>query len=76
MIVLREAKLASSLDHPNIANIHEIGEHDGGLYIAMSLYEGENVRERMGRGPLSVAEIEAILEQLLTQDQSSKLVNY
>ena len=48
-----EAQAAAALDHPNICTIHEIGEtKDGQLFIAMPFYEGETVRERLGRGPL------------------------
>jgi len=54
---IHEAKAASALDHPNITNIHEIEETDDGrLFIAMAYYEGETLRERVGRGPLEIAE--------------------
>ncbi|NIO29826.1 MAG: protein kinase [Candidatus Latescibacteria bacterium] len=50
---IREAQAASALDHPNVSTIHEIDEtEDGQLFIAMSCYEGESLRERISRGPL------------------------
>ena len=54
---INEARAASSLDHANICTIHEIDETDDGqLFIAMALYEGESLQERVARGPLSPAE--------------------
>jgi len=54
---LQEAQAASALDHPNICTIHEVGEtEDGHLYLAMAAYDGETVKERIARGPLSVDE--------------------
>ncbi|HWM95396.1 MAG TPA: protein kinase [Thermoanaerobaculia bacterium] len=53
----QEAQAASALDHPNICTIHEVGEtHDGHLYLAMAAYDGETVKARIARGPLSIAE--------------------
>ena len=47
---LLEAKAASALDRPNICNIHEINETaDGQLYLVMAHYEGETLKERIGR---------------------------
>jgi serine/threonine-protein kinase len=47
-----EARTASQLSHPNILSIHDIGTADGQPYIVSELLEGENLRERLSRGPL------------------------
>jgi serine/threonine protein kinase/Tol biopolymer transport system component len=53
----QEARAASSLDHPNLCTILEMGEApDGRLYIAMPCYDGETLRRRIERGPLPVEE--------------------
>lgn len=50
---LMEARAAAALEHPNICTVHEVGETgDGGLFIAMPLYDGETLDQRLTRGPL------------------------
>ncbi|HEX3526841.1 MAG TPA: protein kinase [Thermoanaerobaculia bacterium] len=55
---LREARAASSLDHPNLCTIHEIEEtEDGQIFIAMPYYGGETLAQRIARGPLPLDEM-------------------
>ncbi|HEY7615835.1 MAG TPA: serine/threonine-protein kinase, partial [Terriglobales bacterium] len=50
---VREARTASSLDHPNIGVIHGIEETDDGRsFIVMAYYEGETLSQKLLRGPL------------------------
>ncbi len=52
---LQEAQAASSLDHPNICTIYDVGETENcQVYLAMPSYEGETLKARIARGPLSV----------------------
>jgi len=54
---VHEAQAASSLDHPNICNIHEIDETDDGqIFICMAYYEGETLRKKISRKPLKLEE--------------------
>src|SRR5215213_208204 len=50
----REARLASSLDHPNICTIFDLGDSDGVHYIAMQYVEGRNVRQLVNGRPLEL----------------------
>ena len=50
----REARLASSLDHPNICTIFDLDEQDGMHFIAMQYVEGKNVRQLVAGRPLEL----------------------
>ena len=50
----REARLASSLDHPNICTIFDLDEVEGVHFIAMQHIEGRNVRQLVGGRPLEL----------------------
>ncbi|MCP9493271.1 MAG: protein kinase [Pyrinomonadaceae bacterium MAG19_C2-C3] len=53
----QEARAASALNHPNIVTIYEIGHVERTRYIATEYVEGENLRQRMKRGTLTLDEI-------------------
>src|SRR5947207_11096875 len=53
----REARAVSALNHPNILTIYEIKEVDEHLFIATELVDGENLRERIRKGRMKLAEV-------------------
>lgn len=61
----REARLAASLDHPNLATVLEIGEtKEGHRYLVTPLYRGGSLKERLMRGPIPVEEAVRLARQL------------
>ena len=53
---LREARAIAQLNHPNIATIYGIGEHDESFFIAMELVEGEPLSNMIAKGPMTPAD--------------------
>ena len=53
----REARAISSLNHPNICHLYDIGSQDGTDYLVMEFLEGETLSERIANGPLPLNEI-------------------
>jgi tetratricopeptide (TPR) repeat protein len=51
---LREARIVSTLNHPHICTLHDIGDHQGQQFMVMELLEGESLKQRISRGPLPV----------------------
>src|SRR5437899_3784142 len=43
----QEAQAASSLNHPNILAVYDVGTHDGAPYVVSELLEGETLRDRL-----------------------------
>jgi serine/threonine-protein kinase len=53
---LREARSAAAVTHANIATVHEVGEFDGQVYIAMELVEGKSLRHLLASRSISTRE--------------------
>jgi Tol biopolymer transport system component len=53
----REAKTISSLNHPNICTLHDVGEENGLHYLVMELVDGESLADRLAKGPLPLDQL-------------------
>ncbi len=60
----REARMIAALSHPGICTLYELGEVSGRVFLAMEFLEGESLRARMARGPVSEAEFFDIAVQV------------
>jgi len=62
---LREAMLASSINHPAIVEVYDVGRADDTPYMVMKLLEGETLAQRLERGPLRPEEVVELLLPVL-----------
>ena len=60
----REARLLASLNHPGIATLHGLEQADGQRFLVMELVPGQTLAERVGAGPLPIAEAIAVGRQI------------
>jgi serine/threonine protein kinase/tetratricopeptide (TPR) repeat protein len=54
--LLREARVAAGISHPNVCHVYELAEEKGELYLVMEFLAGEPLAERIGRGPVPLTE--------------------
>jgi serine/threonine protein kinase len=59
-----EAEAAARLNHPNVVQIYEVGEHDGQAFFSMELVDGGSLAQRLGRGPIPSREAAALVAAL------------
>jgi serine/threonine protein kinase len=64
--LLREARAAARVNHPNVCQIFDTGEEDGEPYLVMELLEGESLARRLDRGALPPAEALGVAAQVLS----------
>jgi serine/threonine-protein kinase len=60
----REARLLASLNHPNIATLFDLQEHDGTHFLVLEFVPGETLAERIKRGPIPVDEALLLFKQI------------
>jgi len=60
----REARAVAALNHPQICTLHDIGTHDGTMFLVMELLPGQTLAERLGKGPLPLAQALEIAAQI------------
>jgi TolB-like protein len=64
--MLREARAAAAVSHPNICQVFEAGEEQGALFITMELLTGETLADRISRGRIPVSEAISLAVETLT----------
>jgi len=75
---IQEAKAAAALNHPNIAHIYEIGEHEGMHFIAMEYVDGSTLREAIHRERIGIPKLLRCLQQVaegLTKAHAAGIVH-
>lgn len=61
----REALATSSLSHPNVVKVYDVGHADGAIWLAMEWVDGVNLRELLAEGPLDLAAMLDITRQIV-----------
>lgn len=58
----REARVIARLEHPNIVPVYDYAEHEGQPYLAMKYIEGDTLKARLQKGPLTASEVTHVVE--------------
>ena len=51
---MREARASARIKHPNVVDVHDVGVHEGALFLVMELLEGESFAELISHGNISI----------------------
>jgi serine/threonine protein kinase/Tol biopolymer transport system component len=70
----REAQAISTLNHPNVCTVHDIGEQAGRPYLVMELMEGQTLKERIAEGPFSNGQLLDIMIPVLEALDAAHIV--
>ncbi len=60
----REARVVAKLEHPNIVPVYDFSEHEGQPYLVMKFIQGETLKARLARGPISQEEVLRVVEAI------------
>lgn len=60
----REARVVAKLEHSNIVPVYDYAEHEGRPYLVMKYIEGDTLKARLNKGPLSAMEIEQVVDSV------------
>ena len=64
--LVRESRLAASLDHPNVVPVYDAGEADGHVYITMRFVDGTDLGAELRQGPMGVQRVIDVAAQVAT----------
>src|SRR5580692_1983570 len=53
----RQARAASTLNHPNTCTLYDVGEHEGRTFMAMELLEAQTLKHRISAKPIDISEL-------------------
>lgn len=73
--LMKEATVMSSLNHPNIVTVFDIGQDESGGFVVMELLDGETLDETVGRGLLTLNDFSEVVNQTLEALIAAQAVN-